>query len=130
LLWSGWIFLATEVTRQCFEELVRRYQRYDLQRTPAHRIHSEAGLGKAYLKEMGVKAWRDVQKDFDPLMIGAIMSSYFGGHAEVHIRRTIAPTLHCDIASKPGKPRHQKPRHGAVGAKDSRESALVFAKKN
>lgn len=27
------------------------------------------------------------------------MSSYFGGRAEVHIRRTIVPTLYCDFAS-------------------------------
>jgi hypothetical protein len=27
------------------------------------------------------------------------MSSYFGGRAEVHIRRTVVPTLYCDFAS-------------------------------
>ena len=32
-------------------------------------------------------------------MLGAIMSSYFGGRAEVHIRRTIVPALYCDFAS-------------------------------
>ena len=56
----------TEVTRQCYEELVRRYQSHGLKRTLPHRIHSEASLGKAYLKEMGIKSWREVQKDFDP----------------------------------------------------------------
>ncbi|MGA2636192.1 hypothetical protein [Methylocella sp.] len=88
----------TEVTRQCFGELERRYARHGL-RTPPQRISSEAGLGKAYLNDMGVKPWREVQKDFDPASIGAIMSSYFGGRAEVHIRRTITPTLYCDFAS-------------------------------
>jgi hypothetical protein len=48
---------------------------------------------------MGIKPWRKVQKPFDPTVIGAIMSSYFGGRAEVHIRRSITPTLYCDFTS-------------------------------
>ena len=48
---------------------------------------------------MGVKPWREVQPDFDPKIIGAIMSSYFGGRAEVHIRRETVLALYCDFAS-------------------------------
>jgi hypothetical protein len=88
-----------ETTRQCFEELIRRYGRHGLRLTSPQSIQSEASLGKAYLQEMGVRPWRQVQKDFDPETIGAIMSSYFGGRAEVHIRRSIVPTLYCDFAS-------------------------------
>ena len=88
-----------ETTRQCFEELVRRYQKHRLGMTAPQGIYSEAGLGKAYLKQMSVRPWREVQSDFDPATLGAIMSSYFGGRAEVHIRRTIVPTLYCDFAS-------------------------------
>jgi len=58
-------------------------------------IYSE----EAYLKQMGVRPWREVQKDFDPATLGAIMSSYFGGRAEVHIRRTIVPAAYADFAS-------------------------------
>src|SRR5208282_4807302 len=43
--------------------------------------------------------WREVQAEFDPVTIGAIMSSYFGGRAEVHIRRTVVPAVYCDFAS-------------------------------
>ena len=88
-----------ETTRQCFEELVRRYQKHRLGMTAPQGIYSEAGLGKAYLKQMSVRPWREVHSDFDPATLGAIMSSYFGGRAEVHIRRTIVPTLYCDFAS-------------------------------
>ena len=88
-----------ETTRQCFEELVRRYQKHRLGMTAPQGVYSEAGLGKAYLKQMSVRPWREVQSDFDPATLGAIMSSYFGGRAEVHIRRTIVPTLYCDFAS-------------------------------
>ena len=88
-----------ETTRECFKELVTRYKRHQLWRTAPQGIYSEAGLGKAYLKQMSVRPWREVQSDFDPTTLGAIMSSYFGGRAEVHIRRTIVPTLYCDFAS-------------------------------
>jgi hypothetical protein len=88
-----------ETTRQCFEELVRRYQQHRLGMTAPQGVYSEAGLGKAYLKQMSVRPWREVQRDFDPATLGAIMSSYFGGRAEVHIRRTVVQTLYCDFAS-------------------------------
>jgi hypothetical protein len=88
-----------ETTRQCFEELVRRFQKHRLGMTAPQGVYSEAGLGKAYLKQMSIRPWREVQNDFDPATLGAIMSSYFGGRAEVHIRRTIVPTLYCDFAS-------------------------------
>ena len=48
---------------------------------------------------MGIAPWRQVQPDFDPEIIGAVMSSYFGGRAEVHRRREIVQTLYCDFAS-------------------------------
>jgi hypothetical protein len=89
----------TETTRQCFDELVRRYQKHRLGMTAPQGVYSEAGLGKAYLKQMSVRPWREVQSNFDPATLGAIMSSYFGGRAEVHIRRAIVPTLYCDFAS-------------------------------
>ena len=89
----------TEATRQCFEELVRRFRQHRLTMTAPQSIYSAASLGKAYLKQMGIKPWREVQKDFDPETLGAIMSSYFGGRAEVHIRHTVVPALYCDFAS-------------------------------
>jgi hypothetical protein len=88
-----------ETTRQCFDELVRRYQRHRLGMTAPQGIYSEASLGKAYLRQMRVRPWREVQTDFDPATLGAIMSSYFGGRAEVHIRRTVVPVIYTDYAS-------------------------------
>jgi hypothetical protein len=46
-----------------------------------------------------IKPWRQIQPDFDPKIIGAIMSSYFGGRAEVHRHREIVQALYCDFAS-------------------------------
>jgi hypothetical protein len=89
----------TETTRQCYEALVRRYNQHRLTLTPPQRIFSEASLGKAYLEQMYIRPWREVQRDFDPTTIGWIMSSYFGGRAEVHIRGTVVPAIYCDFAS-------------------------------
>ncbi|MGA7330006.1 MAG: hypothetical protein WBX25_37360 [Rhodomicrobium sp.] len=88
-----------EVTAECYDALKARYESHGLTLTPPQRIYSEAGLGKAYLRQMGVKPWREVQPDFDPRIIGAMMSSYFGGRAEVHIRREIMRAIYCDFAS-------------------------------
>lgn len=95
----GYAMNDADVTWQCYRGLMHRYEQHKLTRTLPHKIYSEASLGKAYLREMGIKPWRQRQPDFDPKIIGAIMSSYFGGRAEVHRRREIVRTLYCDFAS-------------------------------
>ena len=39
------------------------------------------------------------QPGFPPKLIGQILSAYYGGRAEVHIRRRIIPVIHCDFLS-------------------------------
>ncbi len=87
-----------QVTWECFAELARRYDKYQL-KTGMHQLYSEASLGKALLSEMNVKPWRQVQPTFPPDITGQIMSTYYGGRAEVHIRREITPVIHCDFLS-------------------------------
>lgn len=88
-----------QVTWECYAELSRRYAAHGLMRTPIHRIKSEAGIGKAYLKEMGIAPWRLMQPDFPPEIINIIMQTYYGGRAEVHLRRTAVQVLYCDFLS-------------------------------
>lgn len=88
-----------QVTWECFDILAKRYQALGLSQTGLNSLYSEASLGKAYLQAMGVQPWMDVQPDFPPAIIGQIMSAYFGGRAEVHIRREITPVIHCDFMS-------------------------------
>jgi len=88
-----------QATWECFAALAERYAGLSLPRTGMHELYSEASLGKAYLQAMGVKAWPEVQPDFPPELIGQIMSTYYGGRAEVHIRRDITPVIHCDFLS-------------------------------
>jgi hypothetical protein len=63
------------------------------------KILSEASLGKAYLRQMSVRPFREVQPDFPDWLIGVIMSTYFGGRAEVQWRREIRQVLYCDFLS-------------------------------
>src|SRR5271166_1909552 len=88
-----------QTTWECFDALVRRFATFRLNDTGLYDLYSEASLGKAYLRTMGIKPWREVQWNFPPQLIGAIMSAYFGGRAEVHIRRQITPVVHCDFLS-------------------------------
>jgi hypothetical protein len=88
-----------QATWECYEALTSRLAGYDLSTIEPKTLYSEASLGKAYLKQMGVRPWRDLQPDFPPEMIGQIMSAYFGGRAEVHIRRRKTQVLYCDFLS-------------------------------
>jgi hypothetical protein len=88
-----------QVTWECYAELSERYAAHRLMQTPMHRIKSEAVIGKAYLKEMGIAPWRRTQPDFPPEIINIIMQTYYGGRAEVHLRRTVVQVLYCDFLS-------------------------------
>lgn len=88
-----------QVTWECYESLRGEYGKHGLTGTPPHRIYSEASLGKAYLRQMGIERWTKAQPDFPRDLLGIIMSSYYGGRAEVHIRRVPARVLYCDFRS-------------------------------
>lgn len=88
-----------QATWACFAALRDKYDAYGLTQTRLDQLYSEASLGKAFLGAMGVKPWRQMQGSTPPALIGQIMSTYYGGRAEVHIRREIAPVIHCDFRS-------------------------------
>ena len=91
--------LDVQCTWECYVELKSRYEKLHLHQTPLHKIFSEAGLGKAYFKEMGIKSWMESQHDFSDELIGILMSSYYGGRSEIHHRREIVQVLYCDFLS-------------------------------
>jgi transcriptional regulator with XRE-family HTH domain len=88
-----------QATWECYLALAERFSKHGLTLTRLSQLLSEAGLGKAYLKEMGIRPWRELQPDFPNALLGAIMSSYFGGRAEVHLRREVRQVLYCDFLS-------------------------------
>ncbi len=52
----------TQVTWECYEALRANYQGHGLTETPPHRVYSEASLGKAYLRQMGVAPWSKLSR--------------------------------------------------------------------
>jgi transposase-like protein len=94
-------YAATDVqtTWECHLALSERFHEHNLGLTRLSQVFSEASLGKAYLRQMGVRPWRELQPDFPNAVLGAIMSSYFGGRAEVHLRREVRQVLYCDFLS-------------------------------
>jgi hypothetical protein len=88
-----------QATWECFDVLAKRVASFDLPDVGLYDLYSEASLGKAYLKAMGLRTWREVQPDFPRPLMGQIMSAYFGGRAEVHIRRQVVEVVHCDFLS-------------------------------
>ena len=70
-----------------------------LRRSIPEKIYSEAGIGKAYIKEMGIAPWCKMQPDFPADLTAKIMASYFGGRSEVSIRREVRQVMLCDFLS-------------------------------
>jgi hypothetical protein len=89
----------TQVTWECFAKLRDRYAIHGLSGTEIRNIHSVASMGKAYFREIGIQPLLKVQPDISPELIGQIMSSYYGGRSEVHMRRMICQVLYCDFLS-------------------------------
>jgi hypothetical protein len=88
-----------QATWECFDVLAKRFQALGLTESGLYDLYSEASLGKAYLRAMNIARWRDLQPQFPPRLIGQIFSAYYGGRAEVHIRRQIVRVIHCDFLS-------------------------------
>lgn len=86
------------VTWECFEALVTKYELHQLSQTHLGKVLSEASLGKAYLKEMGIQPFLAVQTNFPSELMGIIMSTCCGGRSEVRSRRIMMQVL-CDFLS-------------------------------
>ena len=85
----GYLLDDVQATWECYQSLRDKYDLHALEGTPLGKVLSEASLGKAYLKHMGVRPFREVQPDFPDHLTGLIMSTYFGGRAEVRWRREV-----------------------------------------
>ena len=87
-----------QATWECYEALIAKYTEHGLDK-PAHRILSEASIGKGYLDQMGIEPLLACQPDIDRSIFGKIMCGYYGGRAEVRIRREIREVIYADFKS-------------------------------
>lgn len=88
-----------QATWECYRIALARFDQLGLTDARPEKIYSEASIGKAYLKAMGIQPWRKVQPDFPRHMLAKIMGSYFGGRSEVRIRRELRQVMLCDFLS-------------------------------
>jgi hypothetical protein len=88
----------TRATMQLLEAALTEYDRRGL-RLPPHRAFSAASLGKAALKQMGVRPILERQPDFPRELLGAAMVGFYGGRAECRIRCTPMPIVLVDFLS-------------------------------
>lgn len=87
-----------QVTWECYQALERRYAQHGLTQAVS-KILSEATIGKAYLQDMGIKPFLGCDPTFDRGQLGQMLCAYFGGRAEVRIRREVCEVLYCDFKS-------------------------------
>jgi len=86
-------------TWECYQTLAVRYAALGLEAVPPAKIYSEASIGKAYMRGMGIEPWRKQQPDIPRQMLANIMATYFGGRSEVRIRRELRQVILCDFLS-------------------------------
>lgn len=89
----------TQATWECYVELRNRFKVLELTDLRPEKAYSEASIGKACLKQMGIVPWQQSQPNFEPQKIANIVSTYFGGRSEVRIRREIKQVMLCDFLS-------------------------------
>jgi hypothetical protein len=88
-----------QVTWECYQALLERFEQQGFKQTYPHQIYSEAGIGKASFKEMGIRSLLELQPNIPPELLGKIMSSYYGGRSEIHLRRVLTEVAYCDFLS-------------------------------
>lgn len=87
-----------EISYKLFKSLIREYREHPIRVAP-WAIYSSAGMGKAYLRQMNVKPFQQVQPNFPPEILGYAMSTYLGGRTEVHIRHEQRQVAYLDMTS-------------------------------
>jgi hypothetical protein len=85
-------------TYDLYVKLIENYKSYNLS-VPVNSLCSPASLGKAYFDAMNVKSFVNRNPDFSKEMLGYVMSTYFGGRTEVHIRKQPVKVTYLDFTS-------------------------------
>ncbi len=84
-------------TTGLYEVAMRDFYRHPIRLQPTI-AYSPASVGKAYLRAMGVAPRLDLDT-VDPKLLGYVMAAFYGGRAEVHIRKTPLPVQQLDFTS-------------------------------
>ena len=87
-----------EVTARLLEAVRAEWVRHPLALSP-DKVMSPAGLGKGYLRAMGIVPPGVKFAEIGDAIHGVCMTAYFGGRTEVRIRRQVVPVMYVDFLS-------------------------------
>ncbi len=85
------------VTEELLDKLLEEYRRHPIDLDAAH-VYSAASIAKAYLKAFGFTPPRE-RSSVSDTEFGHSMAGFFGGRAEIHIRRELVPVTYLDVES-------------------------------
>mgnify|MGYP006281429247 CR=1 FL=1 len=94
----GYCRQDVRVTSLLLERVREQFDAHPIDLRP-WKAYSPASVAKAYLRAMGVDVPTLKTKGIPLKVLGACMSSYFGGRAECRIRRVEVPVVYCDFLS-------------------------------
>ncbi|MBS0424231.1 MAG: helix-turn-helix domain-containing protein [Proteobacteria bacterium] len=92
-------FQDGRATFALYQRLRDLYRQHDLNTSMPY-IYSEASLGKAYFKAMGVPHFQEQHPDTDPRFYGIASQAYYGGRSEVMIRLHSVECMMVDFTSQ------------------------------
>jgi len=77
----------TKITYELYTMMMTRLKEFNLDLSP-EMAFSPASLGKAYLRKIGIQPFGQKNPNFQPEILGYLMTTYYGGRSEVKIRET------------------------------------------
>ena len=86
------------ITSELYGSALKRYEMFNLS-DPVNRLYSPASIGKAYLKQMGIRPFNECNPDFPKNVLGFVMSTYYGGRTDVRVRDKAIPVTYLDFTS-------------------------------
>ncbi len=95
----NYAFQDIRATHALYKRLRDLYRQHDLNTSMPY-IYSEASLGKAYFKAMGVPHFQKQHPDTDPRFYGIASQAYYGGRSEVMIRLHSVECMMVDFTSQ------------------------------
>ena len=85
-------------TYDLYVALKKEFEKYGLSK-PLNTLWSPASIGKEYFKEMNVRPFAEQNPNFPKETQGYVMSTYYGGRSEVHMRKTPVRVTYLDFTS-------------------------------
>ena len=85
-------------TYELYLALARKFHSYGLE-IRINSLFSPASLAKAFLDSMNIKSFGEQNPEFRKDTLGYVMTTYFGGRSEVHIRKQHVQVSYLDFTS-------------------------------